>query len=94
MMLTTPMIATSSHSCFGGLGKERIGDAEDAVAAHLQQDGGQDHADRRRGFDVRIGQPRVERHGRHLDQEADHQQDEERLGDRRASASIAPSMPA
>ena len=60
----------------GGPGTDRVGDAEDAVAAHLQQHAGQDHADRRRRFDVGIGQPGVEREDRHLDGEADEQEQE------------------
>ena len=54
----------------------RIGNADDAVAAQLEQDAGQDHADRRRRLDVGVGQPGVEREDRHLDGEADEQEQE------------------
>ncbi len=58
---------------------DRIGDADDAVAAQLQQHAGQDHADRRRRLDVGVGQPGVEREHRHLDGEADEQEQEHRV---------------
>ena len=48
-----------------------IGNAEETVGAHLQQDARQDHADRRGRLNVGIGQPRVERESRHLDRKAD-----------------------
>jgi hypothetical protein len=59
-------------------GQDRIADAEDAVAAHLQQHAGQDHADRRRRLDVGVRQPGVEREDRHLDRKPDEQDDERR----------------
>ena len=58
---------------------DREGDADEAVAAELQQHAGQDHADRRRRLDVRVRQPRVQRDDRHLDREADEQQHEEEV---------------
>ena len=66
--------------------EERDGDPQEAVAAHLQQDAGQDHRARRRGLDVRVGEPRVEREHRHLDGERERAGEEEphleRRGDR------------
>ncbi len=57
----------------------RIGDADDAVGAELEEDAGQDHADRRRRLDVGVRQPGVEREDRHLDGEADEQEPEHRV---------------
>jgi hypothetical protein len=62
--------------------EQRVGDAEDAVPAQLQQHRGQQHAHWRGGLDVGVGQPGVERDGRQLHQEADHQQAEQHLGHR------------
>ena len=53
---------------------DRVTDANDAVPAQFQEHAGQDHRDRRGGLDVRVGQPSVNRHRRHLDDEADEQQ--------------------
>ena len=54
-------------------------DAQDAVGAHLQQHAGEDHGDRRRRLDVRVGQPGVERERRDLDREADEQRDPDNM---------------
>ena len=48
----------------------------DAVAAHFQEDAGEDHGDWCGGFDVCIGQPGVERDAGDFDYEADAEQDE------------------
>ena len=39
------------------------------LRGEAEQDAREDHADRGRGLDVRVGQPRVERNHRHLDRE-------------------------
>lgn len=49
---------------------------DDAVTTHLQEHAGQDHRDRRGGFDVSVGQPCMERERREFDGKADEQQDE------------------
>ncbi len=46
--------------------EHRQREAQEAVAAHLQQDRGQDHRARGRRFDVGIGKPGVHRPHRHL----------------------------
>ena len=45
-----------------GVGEHRRVEAEQGVAAHLQQDAGQQHVHRCRGFAVCIGEPRVQWH--------------------------------
>ena len=55
---------------------DRVADPEDAVATELEQHAGQDHRDRRRCLDMGVGQPGVHRHHRHLDDEADQEQQE------------------
>ena len=67
-----------------GVGTDRVADADHAVSAHLQQHAGQDHRDRRRRLDVGIGQPRMQRHRRQLDDEPDQQQQERPPRDRLA----------
>ena len=49
---------------------QRPGQPDQAVAADLEQDARQDHADRRRGLDMRVGKPGVERERRQLDDES------------------------
>ena len=61
------------------LRRERVGEAEEAVPAHLQQHAGQHHRDRGRRLDVRVRQPRVERDDRHLDREPGEERDEDPL---------------
>ena len=51
------------------LREHRQREAQEAVAADLQQDRGQDHRARRRRLDMRVGQPGVDRPHRHLDRE-------------------------
>ena len=53
----------------GGVGKERKAELHEAVRPHLQQHAGQDHRACGRRLDVRVRQPRVQRHDRHLDGE-------------------------
>ncbi len=53
----------------GSAGEHRQREAQEAVTAHLQQDARQDHRARRRGLDVGIGQPGVDRPHRHLHRE-------------------------
>ena len=71
------------------VGQDREVDAQDAVGAHLQQHAGQDHRDRRRRLDVRVGQPGVEREGRDLDREADEEREPERASAKRRARSRA-----
>ena len=78
-MLMTPNRRHPEGELLRGPRTYRIGDADDAVGAELEQDAGQDHADRRRRLDVGVGQPGVEREHRHLDGEADEQEDEHRV---------------
>ena len=52
-----------------GLREHRQREAQEAVAAHLQQDRREDDRARGRRFDVRVGQPGVDRPHRHLDRE-------------------------
>jgi hypothetical protein len=52
-----------------GLGEQREGEADQAIAAHLQHHAGQDHRAGRGRLHVRVGQPGVEREQRHLDDE-------------------------
>jgi hypothetical protein len=54
---------------FRGEREHRQREAEEAVAAHLQQDRGQDHGSRRRRLDVRVRQPGVHGPHRHLHRE-------------------------
>ena len=50
-------------------------DAQNAVGAHFQQHAGENHGNSGRRFDVRVGQPCMERKRRNLDREADEQSD-------------------
>ena len=61
----------------GGVREERQAEAQHAVAAHLEQDAGQDDGAGRRRLDVRVGEPGVHREHRHLDGEG-HEEGEER----------------
>ena len=49
--------------------EQREGELHEAVRPHLQEHAGEDHRARRRRLDVRIGEPRVQRHDGHLDRE-------------------------
>ena len=49
-----------------GVREHRHREAQEAVAAHLQQDRGEDHRARGRRLDMRVGQPGVHRPHRHL----------------------------
>ena len=53
------------------LREERNRETHEAVAAHLEQDGGQNHRTRGRRLDVRVRQPGVQRPHRHLDGEGE-----------------------
>ena len=55
----------------GRVGEERHGEAQQAVAAQLEQDARQDHRAGSRCLDVRVGQPGVEREHGHLDREGE-----------------------
>ena len=61
----------------GRIGEQRKRELHEAVRPHLQQDAGEDHRARRGRFDVRVGQPRVERDDRHLDREGQREGGEE-----------------
>mmetsp|Transcript_18462 Transcript_18462/g.30080 ORF Transcript_18462/g.30080 Transcript_18462/m.30080 type:complete len:613 (-) Transcript_18462:8250-10088(-) len=50
---------------------------QEAIATHLQQDRRQNHGPRRRGLNVRVRQPRVDRPHRHLDRKAGKEGDEQ-----------------
>ena len=61
----------------GGDRKQRKREPHQAVGAHLQQHAGEDHRAGGRRFDVRVGQPGVEREQRHLDGERQREGQEE-----------------
>ena len=61
----------------GLLGEDRQAEAVEAVGAHLQQDAGEDHRAGRRGLDVGVGEPGVEREHRDLDREAEEEGEED-----------------
>ena len=86
-MLKTPEDGHEARPVVRAGRGQRPGQADQAVAADLQQDAGQDHADRRRRLDVGVGQPGVERERRQLDAEADEEQDEDPRLDRRGRSS-------
>ena len=62
-----------------GLGQHRQREAQEAVAAELEEHARQQHRARRRRLDVRVGQPGVERPHRHLDRERGEHRDPEQL---------------
>ena len=53
-----------------GLGEHRQREADEAVAAHLQEHAGEDHRARGRRLDVGVGKPGMDRPHRHLHREA------------------------
>ena len=59
------------------IGEQREAELHEAVRAHLQQHAGEDHRARGRRLDVRVGQPRVQRHDRHLDRERQRERGEQ-----------------
>ena len=59
------------------VGEQRERETQQAVGPHLQQDAGQDDRPGRGRFDVRVGQPGVEREQRHLDGEGHREGQEE-----------------
>ena len=62
----------------GRIREQRERELHEAVRPHLQQDAGEDHRACRGRLDVRVGEPRVERHDGHLDRERQregHEQD-------------------
>ncbi len=67
------------RSCGGR--KHRPVHPQHSVDAHLEQDARQDHRDRRRCLDVRIGQPGVQRHHRHFHREGDEHERPNHLGE-------------
>ena len=59
-------------------------EAQESIGAHLEQHGGEDHRARGGCFDVRVGEPGVEREHRHLDGEREREREEQPpLGRRR-----------
>ena len=72
--------------------EHRQREADEAVAADLQQHAGEDHRARGRRLDVRVGQPGVDRPHRHLDREAG-EEGEEQPGLRLAAGNRRPSAP-
>ena len=72
------------HQCggepVGRLGEEEDAEAQEAVAAQLQQDAGQDHRAGGGGLGVGVGQPRVHREERHLDGEGHGEAEEQPAG--------------
>ena len=69
-MLTTASAIERGREQLRRVGEQREAELHEAVGAHLQQHAGQDHRARGRRLDVRVGQPGVQRHHRHLDREA------------------------
>ena len=66
MMATTESVKISGAKSWLAAGKHRQRETQEAVAAHLQQDGRKDDGARRRRLDMRVGQPGVHRPHRHL----------------------------
>ena len=62
-----------------GFRQQRQREAQESVGPHLQQDAGQDHRAGGGRFDVRVGQPGVEREHRDLDGESDEEGPEDPL---------------
>ncbi len=58
------------HELRARLGEHRQAEADEAVAAHLEQHARQDHRARGGRLHMRVGQPGVHRPHRHLDREA------------------------
>ena len=73
MIESTMTIHARSCEAFGKSGSEK---RMKPVAAHLQQDAGQDDRARGRGLGVRVREPRVERPHRHLDREGEEEAEE------------------
>ncbi len=67
-------------------------EAQEAERAQLQHDARQDHRARRRRFDVRVGQPGVEREHRHLHGEREEEGAEEPERGRRRETRRAARM--
>ena len=67
----------------GGAREVAQADPDQAIAAHLQQDPGQQHRHRRGSFDMRVGQPGVEREGGQLDRKTKEEEPEQRARQRR-----------
>ena len=72
-----------------GVGEERHAEAQQAVAAELEQHAGEDHRAGGRCLDVRVGQPGVEREHRHLDREGEEEAGEGEELERRVEAEAA-----
>ena len=68
-MATTDSVKISGAKSWRGQREHRQREAQEAVAAHLQQDRGQDHRARGRRLDMGVRQPGVHRPHRHLDRE-------------------------
>ena len=70
MIATTESAKTKRREVGRGEREHRQREAQEAVAAHLQEDRGQDHRAGGRRLDMRVGQPGVDRPHRHLHREA------------------------
>ena len=68
-MATTESVKISGAKSCARRREHRQREAQEAVAAHLQQDGGEDHRAGGRRLDVRVRQPGVHRPHRHLHRE-------------------------
>ena len=69
MIAMTESAKISGAKLVRGVREHRQREAQEAVAAHLQQDGGEDDRARGRRLDVRVRQPGVHRPHRHLHRE-------------------------
>ncbi len=68
---------THPRGLMRGVGEQGHADAEESVGAHFQHDRGQHDGSGGGRFDVRVGQPGVEREQGDLDREGDEEGQEE-----------------
>ena len=93
MMAMTDSANTNGAKICGRQREHRQREAQEAVAAHLQEDRRQDDRARRRRLDVRVRQPGVDRPHRHLHRKGGEEgQPQPRLHLRRERASAAVGM--
>ena len=60
-----------------GVRRDGQAEAQQSIAAHLQHDRGQDHGSTGRRFDVRVGQPGMQREDWNFDRERDEEREEQ-----------------